>query len=270
MRRGVQVDPPAQRAWSHARGGSRTRISCFGAATYGGRGDAHVRFDFDHGWQCRVYVLRDAPGSRAARAPRSAEGAADVDGRRPTATTCRGRARDTARRRRVRTPRVRCRRRRQNAVRVTAGRLVARTLRSIRSASRGRSAWRSWITRSDRRDVRVRGWSERDAIAASLRVRDTRRTSTSASATRPARSTSTAGACARSRSTRSATTRETRDPLYKHWPFLIARSADSGIALRRATTTRSRRRRSTSAASSTTTTASIGAPRSTTAISTTT
>ena len=45
-----------------------------------------------------------------------------------------------------------------------------------------------------------------------------------------ARSICTAGACARSPSTRSATTREKSDPLYKHWPFLLGRDAESGIA----------------------------------------
>ena len=28
-------------------------------ADYAGRGDDHVRFEFEHGWQCRVYLLRD-------------------------------------------------------------------------------------------------------------------------------------------------------------------------------------------------------------------
>ena len=31
-------------------------------ATYAGRGTDHVRFDCEHGWQCRVYLLREDLG----------------------------------------------------------------------------------------------------------------------------------------------------------------------------------------------------------------
>ena len=65
----------------------------------------------------------------------------------------------------------------------------------------------------DERALSGTTWRARAAIA------------TSGSATRPGRSTSTVGACARWHSTRSATTRETSDPLYKHWPYLIVREA---------------------------------------------
>src|SRR6478672_11627502 len=31
-------------------------------AAYAGRGTDHVRFDLDHGWQCRVYLLHEDLG----------------------------------------------------------------------------------------------------------------------------------------------------------------------------------------------------------------
>ena len=218
---------------------STDRMQPLRSATFAGRDGRCVALrSSSAAGSARMFVLGRRPGPRAVPAARTACASRAPGRSRPAASTCRGRA--------------------ATALDVSG---FARPAFAVAESERRRHAddARRCACACALAPVRPSRWSSATTARAVLRpigrryayqceraqrhrpaLHGARRTATatSASATRPGRSTSTAGACARSRSTRSATTRETSDPLYKHWPFLLGRDAAIGHRATASSTTR--------------------------------
>jgi len=192
-------------------------------AAYAGHFGDHVRFDFAHGWQCRVYLLRDDLARvlflrhGALREPRTwmvTTDGGDVpwEGRHRLDTAGFARPAFDA----EASP---------NAVRLRVARMdVHITLDPFRIA---------WSIDGRRfaqdRPTYSYAWSERDAILHHFMARD-------ATDQYYGLGDKTGPLDKRGRRLRTLALdalgydAETSDPLYKHWPFLIARSAGSGVA----------------------------------------
>ena len=191
-------------------------------AAYAGRAGDHVRFDFDDGWQCRVYVLREDLGrvlflrDGALREPRTWTVAPDGDvpweGRDRLDTGAFPRpAFDVARS--------------NTGVVLRVGRLcIDVTLHPFGIA------WSLGGERfADDRRTYAYGWSARDRRLHHFATRN-------ASDQYFGLGDKTGALDKHGRRLRTLPLdalgydAQTSDPLYKHWPFLISRSAESGIA----------------------------------------